>query len=85
MHNYKQQAVKWLWGLTSFKRFISQFLKRNNSEEQWTSDYKCWVDSIVIDIYEHPSKWAKEYYQEDWNIEDVNKSIHSLGEIAGRK
>ena len=80
-----QQAVKWLWNLTNFKRFISQFLKRNNSEDQWTSDYKSWVDSIIINKYEHPSSWAKEYYQNDWNLEAVNKSIQSLGKIAERK
>ena len=80
-----QQAVKWLWSLTNFKRFISQFLKRKNSEDQWTTDYKCWVDTIIIDKYKHPSKWAQEHYQDDWDLDAVNKSIQSLGEIAERK
>ncbi|MGK0447560.1 MAG: hypothetical protein ACJA2M_001337 [Polaribacter sp.] len=76
-------ANKNLWGLTNFKRFISQFLKTQNDEDQWTFDYEsycCQLSGLKEQKYEwiHPSNWAVEYYQERWNNNKMNKSIKSL-------
>tara|TARA_R110000851_G_scaffold45570_1_gene111452 strand:+ start:284 stop:622 length:339 start_codon:yes stop_codon:yes gene_type:complete len=80
-------ANKNLWGLTNFKRFIEQFLKTQNNEDQWTFDYEsycCQLSSLKEEKYEwiHPSNWAVEYYQERWNSDKMNKSLKSLGRIA---
>jgi hypothetical protein len=78
-----QLAVEWKWNFTNFKRFISQFLKcKNYSEDQWIFDYESWVETLKPDRYEHPSKWAEFHYQDDWDIEKVNKSLESLKRIV---
>lgn len=81
-------ANKYLWGLSNFKRFISQFLKTENDEDQWTFDYQSyclWLTILKKDVFLrllHPSNWAVEYYQDRWDIEKMNKSLESLGRIA---
>lgn len=77
-----QLAIQCKWNFTNFKRFISQFLKRNNNEDQWVFDYESWVDTLKPDRYEHPSKWAKFYYEKDWDLEKMNKSIEGLKRIV---
>ena len=76
-------ANKYLWGLSNFKRFIAQFLKTNNDEDQWTFDYESYclyLMSLKEQKYEwiHPSSWAVEYYQERWDNNKMNKSLKSL-------
>lgn len=71
------RAVKWLWGINNFKRFISQFVKRDNTEEQWCFDYHCFVDQLG-EVYEHPIQWAREFYQEDWDEEKAKESLNNL-------
>jgi hypothetical protein len=80
-------ANRHLWGLTNFKRFIAQFLKTQNNEDQWTFDYESYCFSLGMlkeEKYKwiHPSNWAVEYYQERWNNDKMNKSLESLGKIA---
>ncbi len=75
-------AVKYNWNFTNFKRFIGQFLKRQNNEDQWVFDYESWVLTLEENYYEHPSKWAEEYFGEDWDLVKMNKSLESLKRIA---
>ena len=83
-------ANRYLWGLSNFKRFISQFLKTDNTEDQWTFDYESYClyltmlkkDNFLLLM--HPSNWAIEYYQERWDNKKMNNSIESLGRIANK-
>ena len=81
-------ANKYLWGLSNFKRFIAQFLKTENDEDQWTFDYESYCLYLTIlkkDVflkYLHPSNWAVEFYQERWDNDKMNKSLESLRRIA---
>ena len=55
------------------------------SADQWVFDYESWVDTLNPDRYEHPSKWAEFYYEQDWDLEKMNKSLESLKRIAERR
>lgn len=70
------------WGFSKFKRFVSQFLKRDNDEDQWVHDYESWVYWLKPGRYEHPVTWAREFYGEDWDREKEKKSMESIKEIA---
>lgn len=74
-------ANKYSWGLTNFKRFISQFLKTESDEDQWTWDFESYCGQLTgLKDYRwvHPMHWAVEYYQDRWDIDEMNKSLDSL-------
>ena len=81
-------ANKYIWGLSNFKRFVSQFLKTENNEDQWIFDYKSYclyltmLNKDTFLKYLHPINWASEYYQERWDNNKMNKCIKSIGKIA---
>ena len=76
-------ANKYLWGLSNFKRFISQYLKTENDEDQWTRDYESYCLCLFgAKKYIHPGGWAEDYYQERWDIEKMNKSLETIRKIA---
>lgn len=81
-------ANSFKWGLSNFKRFVSQFLKTGNDEDDWTFDYESYCLQLTgiyperLHRYVHPSNWAADYYQDRWDSDKMNKSIESLGRIA---
>lgn len=74
----RKYAVKMGWNFTNFKRFIVQFLKRDNDEDQWVFDYQSFVLTLKPDYYEHPSEWAQEYFGKDWDGEKMNKQLDKM-------
>jgi len=79
-----QLANKFGWGLSNFKRFVSQFLKYKNNEDDWTYDYEVYcmqLTGINVDKlhrYVHPLNWAANYYQDNWDLEELEKAIKNL-------
>ncbi len=73
-----KKAIEWHWGIDNFKRFMSQFIKREMDEEQWTFDYESYVLDLNEEKYEHPQKWAAEYYGNDWDKEKLDSAIEDL-------
>lgn len=79
-------AVRSGWGLSNFKRFISQFLLTENNEDQWTFDFESYCLTLTsinpekLFQYTHPSNWAVEYYQDRWDLEKMNRSLEDLKE-----
>ena len=72
--------------LSKFKKFISQFLLTENTEDQWTYDY----ESYAMFMYHgrdsklsiHPTQWAYGYYRERWDLEKERLSMLSIKNIA---
>lgn len=82
INNQVKIAVGYKWGLSDFKSFISKFLKRENNEDQWTHDYESWVLTLNEGEYEHPRKWAEDYYNADWDFKKMNTFIISLSGLC---
>jgi uncharacterized short protein YbdD (DUF466 family) len=76
----RKQAAKWNWNFSNFKRFMSQFLKHTNNEDQWVFDYESYVEALNMEIYYHPAMWAKEYFRERWDTEKYDKALERLKE-----
>jgi hypothetical protein len=79
---------KYKWNLSSFKRFVMQFLLTTNNEEQWTFDYESYALAMYSEgkhgLALHPATWAREHYQERWDrdkyyewIRNLDSGIHS--------
>jgi hypothetical protein len=77
------------WPLSKFKRFVSQFLRTTNDEDQWTFDYESYAlamhRSNRNNINLHPMNWAPEHFFDRWDNEKFNESLESLRKIATKE
>ena len=75
---HHKTALKHSWNFTNFKKFISKFLHRKYTEDQWVMDYTIYVESLSKE-FQHPGEWAEFHYQKDWDTEKIfNKLTKEL-------
>jgi len=70
------------WNFSNFKKLVAQFIERNNNEDQWVFDFKCYCYCLSENHYEHPLKWAKEFYQNDFNNDKYKEFLRRLSKIT---
>jgi hypothetical protein len=75
-------AANYGWNFSNFKKLVSQFITRNNDEDQWVFDFQFYCYCLSEKHYEHPLKWAKEFYQDDFKTDTYEDFLSRLSKIT---
>jgi hypothetical protein len=71
-------ASNYGWNFNNFKKLVAQFITRKNDEDQWVFDFKSYCYCLSEKNYEHPLKWAKEFYRDDFLVAKYEEFLSRL-------
>jgi hypothetical protein len=75
-------ASNYGWNFSNFKKLVAQFITRNNNEDQWVFDFQSYCYCLSEKHYEHPLKWAKEFYENHFKVAKYEEFLSRLSKIT---